>query len=157
MLTLTHFFFSLFIASCFLGVGIFSIAYLNAVLGIMSLLLNTYWYTSSSYLVHKDFSIQPYPFCTKSSLSNNKLSAISKISSLNRPFLAGIISDTADARLTHLFWDFVQSFNFSIYNGYISKNVPTVWLHKVSQAAQLVTYSFTHFSNRGKSSSVYCF
>ena len=88
--TLTHFFLSLFMASCFIGFGIFSIAYLNAVLGIVSRLLNTYWYTSSSYLVHKDFSIQPYPFCTKSSLSNNKLSAISNISSLNRPFLAGI-------------------------------------------------------------------
>ena len=114
MLTLTHFFFSLFMASCFIGFGIFSIAYLNAVLGIVSRFLNTYWYTSSSYLVHKDFSIQPYPFCTKSSLSNNKLSAISNISSLNKPFLAGMISDTADARLSHLFGDFVQSFNFCL-------------------------------------------
>ena len=94
--------------------------------------------TSSSYLVHKGFSIQPYPFCTKSSLSNNKLSAISNISSLNKPFLAGMISDTADARLSHLFGDFVQSFNFSIYNGYISKNVPTVWLQNEAITMQRV-------------------
>jgi len=78
--------------------------------------------------------------------------AISNISFKNKPCLAGTMSVTAAARLFHRFEEVAYFFNSLMYWGYIMINVPTVWLHKVSQPSQLLTYWVTQRSKISKSS-----
>src|SRR3990170_849903 len=88
-----------------------------------------------------------------SSASDKSKLLISRASGKKSPLLAGTMSDTAAARLSHRFSDLAQFFSSLTHSGYFSKKSPTVWLHKPSHFAQLSTYFSIQVLSKAKSAS----
>src|SRR4030066_539942 len=88
-----------------------------------------------------------------SSASDKSKSLISRASDKNSPFLAGTMSDTAAALLSHRFSDLAQFFSSLTHSGYFCKKSPTVWLHKPSHFAQLSMYFSIQALSKVKSAS----
>src|SRR4030066_1767348 len=86
-----------------------------------------------------------------SSASDKSKSLISRASGKKSPFLAGTMSDTAAALLSHRFSDLAQFFSSLTHSGYFSRKSPTVWLHKQSHFAQLSMYFSIQVLSKAKS------
>src|SRR4030065_2559524 len=86
-----------------------------------------------------------------SSASDKSKLLISRASGRKSPFLAGTMSETAAALLSHRFSDFAHFFSSLAHSGYFCKKSPTVWLHKPSHFAQLSTYFSIQVLSKAKS------